>query len=211
MAWRLASSLETLRAQVNEFAPQRSKASDGTIGNPEHASRPSRHNPNKFSVVTALDLTHDPVGGFDAHAWARRHVLDPHPELAYIISRGEVARRVDGFVWRKYLGANPHDKHIHNGVGIGPDGNPLPPYDSLVLWSGFNLEDDMTPEEHDLLVQTHLLATAAANDAAAALARVNEVYDKIDPTDTVRADIRLTRSIADTVGAPAPPAPPPAN
>ena len=45
MTWRLARSLETLRAQINRIAPNRSKVSDGTIGDAKHASRSSDHNP----------------------------------------------------------------------------------------------------------------------------------------------------------------------
>lgn len=93
MAWRLARSLDTLRSEVNGFAPKRSKRSDGALGDPAHAARASRHNKNRYDVVTALDLTHDPSGGFDAHGFARRHVRDPHPELEYVISNGEIAKR----------------------------------------------------------------------------------------------------------------------
>ena len=59
MAWRLARSLETLRAQINALSPNRSKASDGTIGDAAHSARTSDHNPDGGGVVRALDLTHD--------------------------------------------------------------------------------------------------------------------------------------------------------
>ena len=146
MAWRLAKSLETLRAEVNGFAPKRSKRSDGTLGDPAHASRASRHNPNRYQVVTALDLTHDPAGGFDAHGFARRHVRDPHPELEYVISNREVAKRRNGFRWEPYRGTNGHTLHAHFAVGTGPDSDPLPPYDSTLSW-GVSLppEDDDMP------------------------------------------------------------------
>jgi len=61
-------------------------------------------------------------------------------------------------------------------------------------------EDDMTPEEHDLLVQTHMLATAAANDAAAAKELAQKVFDRQVPEATVRGDIVLNRKIAAEVG-----------
>jgi len=41
MSWRLARSLEPLRNEVNAAAPNRSKASDGTIGDTAHSSRAS--------------------------------------------------------------------------------------------------------------------------------------------------------------------------
>ena len=45
MSFRLAESLITLREQANTIFPNRSKASDGWIGNAEHATRASDHNP----------------------------------------------------------------------------------------------------------------------------------------------------------------------
>jgi hypothetical protein len=67
MAWRPAKSLIQLRDQINQIAPNRSKASDGTIGDAAHASRASDHNPwvreGDAGVVTAIDITHDPDDG----------------------------------------------------------------------------------------------------------------------------------------------------
>lgn len=65
--WQLAAALITLEQQANTLAPNRSKASDGSIGDPAHANRNSAHNSKPF--VHALDLTHDPAGGFDARAF----------------------------------------------------------------------------------------------------------------------------------------------
>lgn len=70
MAWRLAHSLETLRAQVNAKWPNRSKSSDGSIGDASHSSRLSDHNPDPSGVVRAIDITHDPLSGFDSYAFA---------------------------------------------------------------------------------------------------------------------------------------------
>jgi hypothetical protein len=43
--WRVAKSLDRLLAQVNRLASDRSKASDGAIGDAKHQSRESDHNP----------------------------------------------------------------------------------------------------------------------------------------------------------------------
>ena len=53
-SWRLARSLDTLRAQVNKAHPKRDKASDGTIGDSRHAATVSEHNPHPAAVVRAL-------------------------------------------------------------------------------------------------------------------------------------------------------------
>lgn len=139
MAWRLAVSLRTLRDEINAWAPNRSKASDGTIGDPAHAARASRHNPNDFGVVCALDVTHDPAGGCDVHALADRlremkAAGAGHPELAYIVSNRRICSPTNGWAWRSYSGSNPHTLHAHFAVGVGPDSEPRPPYDSTQAW-----------------------------------------------------------------------------
>ena len=131
---RLANSLVQLRAEIDALAPNRSKVSDGTIGDPAHRSRPSRHNPNFEDVICALDITDDPAGGCPIHAIAEQIRVHPHPDLAYIISNGHVAKRSTGFAWQTYKGSNPHTHHVHFAVGVGPDGDPRPPYDNAGAW-----------------------------------------------------------------------------
>lgn len=149
MPWRLARSLETLRAEVNAAFPRRSKSSDGTLGDAAHQARPSRHNVNPAGVVTALDLTHDPINGCDIHAIARRIAKNPHPNLEYIISNAQVAKRRTGFKWEPYRGSNPHTRHAHFAVGTGPDSDPQQPYDDTDPWGvAPGQEDDIvTPED----------------------------------------------------------------
>jgi hypothetical protein len=141
MPYRLAKSLVTLRTEANTLAPVRSKLSDGWIGDATHAALPSDHNPNSAGVVTALDLTHDPKHGFDAHKIADLLIKYRHPNLKYVISNGRIAGAFTGWKWAPYNGSNPHDKHIHISVGVGEDGQSKPPYDSVAKW---NLkEEDM--------------------------------------------------------------------
>lgn len=119
MAWRLAKSLERLRAQVNGAVPGRSKSSDGSIGDAAHASRSSDHNPyikdkNGVGVVRAIDITHDPKGGFDSYAFADHLRKTGDKRIRYIISNYRIAN--PGQPWRKYTGSNPHDHHVHISV-----------------------------------------------------------------------------------------------
>jgi hypothetical protein len=134
MSWRLANSLVALREQVNAMAPGRSTASDGTIGDQSHATRPSRHNPNGAGVVCALDITDDPAGGCPVHDLAEQVRANPHPDLAYVISARRIAGRSTGWNWHEYTGANPHIQHAHFGVGEGPDASPAQPYDDTQAW-----------------------------------------------------------------------------
>lgn len=120
MSWRLAKSLETLRKQINEAAPGRSKASDGTIGDAAHAARGSDHNPwvkdAGIGVVTALDITHDPRNGVDCAAIAEALKASGDTRIKYIIWNRRIWTRAKSQGWLAYTGANPHDKHIHISV-----------------------------------------------------------------------------------------------
>lgn len=113
MAWRLAKSLIKLREQINAAAPNRSKTSDGSIGDQAHASRVSDHNPDSLGRVTAIDITHDPSNGIHGYGLARQLVLDPR--VKYVIFAGLIwkARTTR---WETYLGPNPHNTHVHISV-----------------------------------------------------------------------------------------------
>ena len=182
-SWRLARSLTTLRDEVSRAAPRRSRISDGGIGDAAHASRPSRHNKNRHGVVTAYDITHDPAGGMDVHAFARRHVLDPHPELEYVISNGQIAKRRTGFRWETYTGKNKHISHAHFAVGVGPDSAPEPPYDSTIPWGVIPSpqEDDLTmnPDtRHGLVILTYLSILNRKPENLTVIAKGSEFIDK---------------------------------
>ena len=72
MAWYVARSLDQLLAEINASAPNRNKASDGSIGDADHSSRESDHNPcDDHDCVCARDFTHDPGHGFEI---GRAHV-----------------------------------------------------------------------------------------------------------------------------------------
>ena len=121
MAWRVAKSLLKLREQVNEMAPNRSKASDGTIGDRAHESRTSDHNPwvkdGNIGVVTAMDITDDNEHGCDAQTIVDALVNSRDPRIKYIIwKRKKINSKVRPWVWRNYTGPNPHTKHFHLSV-----------------------------------------------------------------------------------------------
>lgn len=109
MAWHLAPALEQLRAEVNKKWPNRSKASDGTIGDASHSARTSDHNPNGRGSVNAMDIT---VSGIDKGTLIA--VAKKHPSVRYIISDRKIMNRdIGNFRARNYTGANPHTQHVH--------------------------------------------------------------------------------------------------
>jgi hypothetical protein len=121
MADRVAKSLLHLRDQANAMWPKRSKASDGTFGDRSHQSRSSDHNPwfnvDNDWVVTALDITNDPAHGCVSQKIADALVASRDPRIKYIISNRKIcSATVAPWTWRKYTGANPHDKHVHISV-----------------------------------------------------------------------------------------------
>lgn len=121
MAYRLAKSLDKLRAQVNAKWPKRSKASDGWIGDTSHAARPSDHNPDTRGIVHAIDLTHDLANGFDSWKFADMLLAKQDARLKYVISNGRIGSGPAGpsaGKWRPYTGSNAHAHHCHISVVV---------------------------------------------------------------------------------------------
>lgn len=120
MAWRVARSLDTLLQQFNGAFPKRSKASDGAIGDADHASRSSDHNPwVDGGVVTARDFTHDPANGLDIDRITDELVASRDRRIKYIIANGQICSGAAGpspWVWRSYSGTNAHRHHFHLSV-----------------------------------------------------------------------------------------------
>lgn len=123
MTWRVAKSLDKLLEQINEIAPNRSKVSDGSIGDASHqASATSDHNPHCGpGVVTARDFTDDPQQGADMDAIANALRESKDERLKYVIWAGRMfssypASGYAAFQWRPYSGVNPHIKHMHVSV-----------------------------------------------------------------------------------------------
>lgn len=150
MSWRVARSLDVLLDEINTAAPNRSKVSDGSIGDAAHASRDSDHNPwviaDGVGIVRARDFTHDPARGLDCNtlalALAELMREGRHPALgsgAYIIwNRRILSRDRVGEGWRSYTGSNPHTAHLHLSVALARDS-----FDSTARWGVMNQEDDM--------------------------------------------------------------------
>jgi hypothetical protein len=139
MAWRTAIALDEYRNEVNRRFPNRSKATDGTIGDNAHAGQGqgSDHNPwvmrNGVGVVRAFDLTHDPRNGVDCEK-----LSDYLFELG---KAGDARLRNQGYIifndwitnpdwrsWRRYGGSNPHTSHMH--ISFSVDG-----FDNRGDWS----------------------------------------------------------------------------
>lgn len=139
VAWREARSLRVALAELNKRAPNRSKASDGSIGDAAHATRDSDHNPwvddptSSVNVVTARDFTHDPLHNANMddifEAMRKRAKAGKMPWLKYLIRRWKIASKKTNWVWVKYQGTNGHIKHGHASVQ-----STYPLYDTTKAW-----------------------------------------------------------------------------
>jgi hypothetical protein len=111
--------LAVLREQINKRYPNRSKVSDGTVGDLKHRQRKSDHTPFQ-GVVHAFDVTHDPRNGFDAHRFAEHLRQQRDDRISYVISNHRIfSSSVAPWTWRKYTGKNGHTVHTHVSVKHG--------------------------------------------------------------------------------------------
>ena len=205
MSWRVADSLNVLLAEVDQAAPGRNKASDGSIGDAAHASRSSDHNPwvidaNGVGVVRARDITDDPARMRAAElAIQIAALLGKHPALgsgAMVIWNRRIIstdRLSEG--WRPYTGSNPHDKHVH--VSVGTRG-----YDSTAPWGVLNQEDDMadkvTQDQLDRIEKGVKQAVNKLNNNVDRLKKVNDALEKLATDvsdDATRAQVRRVLDI----------------
>ncbi|EOW6619290.1 hypothetical protein ACVS9W_003895 [Cronobacter dublinensis] len=88
--------------------PNRSKLSDGIMGDASHQKRKSDHNEGN-----AFDITHDPVNGPDCNEWAQIVIDDPR--VKYVIWNRRIYIVSEG-MWKGYSGTSPHDKHMHVSI-----------------------------------------------------------------------------------------------
>jgi hypothetical protein len=81
--------------------------------------------------VRAIDITHDPKGGFDSYAFADMLLKRQDRRIKYVISNRRIGSGPQGpsaGVWRKYTGTNPHDHHCHISVVAGAAGDATDPW-----------------------------------------------------------------------------------
>jgi hypothetical protein len=101
-----------LLRQATAIAPKRMKASDGLLPSAAHlkASPNSDHN-----TGLAVDITHDPKNGIDCAVIFEK--LKEDERVEYLIFQGKIWSRQKAKQGnRKYVGSNPHNKHLHCSI-----------------------------------------------------------------------------------------------
>ncbi len=158
--WYLAPSLIALIAECDERWPNRDHASDGSIGNAEHAARTSDHNPDRSAggIVRAVDVD---VDGIDVQELLDATVRDDR--AWYVIYNRRIASATDDgtpWDWEPYDG-DPHTGHVHISIK-----HTTTAASDMSPWFK---EDEMglTPEQAAQLNRIELLGIAHAKADAA--------------------------------------------
>lgn len=193
--WKLAPCLVALINECDRLFPQRSHASDGSVGDLSHQSRDSDHNPSD-GWVCAVDVTDDKAHGCDADLLAQHLVASKDPRVKYVIWNRTIAksypnRGLPAWTPQPYTGTNAHDKHTHISVhNTSAARDRVAPW-----WPTPDEEDDGMSEALDKLNAIELRIIALEK-------KVDEVAERQVPEATVRGDIVLNRKIAVKVGVP---------
>ncbi len=122
--WLCRAGLQ-LREQIDDSFPDRTRRSDGWLGDTRHAKTKSDHNPLPPSmVVRAIDCSADLGGEANTSAHLANQIrlaAKKDKRIAYVIHNGRIASWVLNYKWRKYTGVNPHTSHIH--ISFTPKGD----------------------------------------------------------------------------------------
>jgi hypothetical protein len=130
MEWTLTKGLQNLINQVNARWPDRDKSTDGTVGDANHASGTSGHNPDDSPYDNA-EWDGDADNRSEVRAWDMdadlrepgtttqqlvdhiRHLPNVGSVLRYIIFDRKIYHSSVGFAPEAYTGPSPHTGHVH--------------------------------------------------------------------------------------------------
>lgn len=127
--WILIPSLKQLRDEFNIIAPNRDKASDGSVGDAAHQTAVSDHNPDetgnvpiedadKVNEVHAIDVDKDLKQPNLTMEKVVQFLLErcrsgQERRLRYIIYNRRIWSASSDWVQKAYTGASPHTEHAH--------------------------------------------------------------------------------------------------
>lgn len=163
MAWEKIPASNSLFAELDRAFPNREKASDGTIGDGEHSTSPSDHNPDEtgrvesesdsdnINEVHAADVDTD----LRQAGWSMEKVVrvilarcrsGQEKRVRYIIYNRRIWQRATGWVTTTYGGGDPHDTHMHMSFRYGSGSGTGNPENITSSWG---IYDAVHPKEWD--------------------------------------------------------------
>jgi hypothetical protein len=192
-SWVTTKGIDHWRDQINVLGPDRSTASDGSIGDLAHQNESaSSHNPDKTGAaewkdgdskneVRARDITSAGpwLPGITAERIVQALVMrgrngDLEKRLRYIIYNRRIWSASDGWQTRTYTGASAHTEHIHGtGAFTQASDEDTPYYDyGLEALVAASLNND----DVDLIINAFAnTANNAQSNLAKALAGISRV------------------------------------
>jgi hypothetical protein len=116
----LCKAAVQLREQIDDWFPDRDRASDGFYGDARHALTKSDHNPDVTSkppgVIRAFDCDADLSNQKGLSVYLADQIRlagKTDRRISYVIHMGKIASPKKGWEWRPYIGINAHNHHIH--------------------------------------------------------------------------------------------------
>ena len=115
---KLCAAGKQLREQFDDCYSDRTRSSDGWLGDSRHAARKSDHNPDGEGWVRAIDISRNLSGKSEPDlmpdvADQLRILAKTDRRISYIIFDGKIASSKSFWRWRKYKGINQHRTHLH--------------------------------------------------------------------------------------------------
>lgn len=124
MAWQVSPILVPLIAEVKNEIPGSQVVY--TIGDSNHQSEVSDHNPDQWGFVCAADFMIGPYfSAADAERLFQRIRSLRDSRTAYVIyNRRIYSRTISPWAIRSYSGSDPHTNHVHVSVVHGSNPHP---------------------------------------------------------------------------------------
>ncbi len=149
---KLVAGGEVLRDQINKRWAKRDKASDGWIGDSDHAARISDHNPDGRGLVHAIDIDEDFRGSEYDNRWYADQLVayartkqSGSARLKYVVYEQQIASGTYAATyWEWREGNYGHTEHIHTSftrVGENDD----TPFQIPILFGTPDLWDQVDP------------------------------------------------------------------
>jgi hypothetical protein len=115
-AW-LSKAAVQMREQIDDSFADRSRKSDGWIGDAKHQNSKSDHNPlPNTGEVCAIDVDAKLCDQPEMSIYLAEQIrvaAKTDKRISYIIHVGKIASAKSFWRFVKYSGVNPHNRHIH--------------------------------------------------------------------------------------------------